>query len=264
MSDSVRFDRAADFYDQTRAFPPGTEPQIIEMVRSVGNLNGNSRVLEIGVGTGRVALPLARDLFGTGGNGHFVGIDLAIPMMQRLRHKQTDERVHLAQADVLTLPFAADSFDGAIAVDVFHLIPDWKAALAEVGRVLKPGARLVNLWTVNFHNPLWWGTWDAAISVDTGLRRSFDNLDVQQFTEQNGWHSAGEMQALTTTRYQTPRHFLEQLHNRVWSSTWRLSDAALADGIAKVRAVMDEAGHELDTPIANETRIGVQAVVPPR
>jgi ubiquinone/menaquinone biosynthesis C-methylase UbiE len=59
-SDSVVFDRAASFYDETRGFPPGEERSIAALISRVGHLGPDSRVFEIGIGTGRIALPLAR------------------------------------------------------------------------------------------------------------------------------------------------------------------------------------------------------------
>ena len=61
MSDSVSFDRAASFYDATRALTPEAMAAVQALLRS--ELQGRGRCLEIGVGTGRMALPLA--LFAT-------------------------------------------------------------------------------------------------------------------------------------------------------------------------------------------------------
>ena len=57
--DSVAFDRAAGYYDNTRGFPAGVEGEIGALMAQAGDLSSASRVLEIGVGTGRIALPVA-------------------------------------------------------------------------------------------------------------------------------------------------------------------------------------------------------------
>jgi SAM-dependent methyltransferase len=51
--------------------------------------------------------------------------------------------VRWCQADVAALPFRAGAFDGALCTLAIHHFPDLAGALAEVGRVLAPGARLV-------------------------------------------------------------------------------------------------------------------------
>ena len=50
-------------------------------------------------------------------------------------------RAHFVAADGLRLPFADASFDGIICLNALHHMPDYGASLAEMRRVLKPGAR---------------------------------------------------------------------------------------------------------------------------
>jgi len=157
---SITFDRAAEYYDQTRGFPPGEEKAVAAIIAQAGNLNRQCRVLEIGVGTGRIALPLAPLV------GDYCGVDLSRPMMERLRAKQKDETVYLTQADATRLPFPDNSFDATVVVHVFHLIPAWQDALAELGRVLRSGARLVHCWSKDSHNDVFrplWEAWNAAL-----------------------------------------------------------------------------------------------------
>lgn len=47
------------------------------------------------------------------------------------------------QADATLLPFAARSFGSVLAFHVLHLIPDWRIALDEAVRVLRPGGAIV-------------------------------------------------------------------------------------------------------------------------
>jgi len=53
------FDRAADIYDQTRGFPPGVGDRVAAALVDFVGLKPDDRILEIGVGTGRIAKPLA-------------------------------------------------------------------------------------------------------------------------------------------------------------------------------------------------------------
>src|SRR5690242_11658674 len=135
---SVSFDRAVDYYDQTRGFPPGVETQAAAAIARAGGLNGSEKVIEIGVGTGRIALPVAPYV------NHYVGIDISIPMMKRLLSKRGTEPVSVTEGSATHLPFPDATFDAAVAVHIFHLIPDWQQALAELKRVLKPDGRLIH------------------------------------------------------------------------------------------------------------------------
>ena len=73
---SISFDRAVDFYDKTRGLPPEQAERVSDVL--VRELADRGRALEIGVGTGRIALPLhARGV-------DLVGIDISLPMLERL------------------------------------------------------------------------------------------------------------------------------------------------------------------------------------
>jgi hypothetical protein len=56
MSGSIPFDRAASFYDRTRALTPESSAAITRLLGD--ELRGRGPALEIGVGTGLIALPL--------------------------------------------------------------------------------------------------------------------------------------------------------------------------------------------------------------
>ncbi|MDQ2816117.1 MAG: class I SAM-dependent methyltransferase [Actinomycetota bacterium] len=72
----LSFDRAADYYDATRGLPAGVSREVSQVLSSA--LRRRALCLEIGVGTGRVALPLAE----IGIN--LVGVDLAPAMLDHL------------------------------------------------------------------------------------------------------------------------------------------------------------------------------------
>ena len=61
---------------------------------------------------------------------------------RRLRRRSADANVRLLVADATHMPFADSSFDAVFESGVVHHVPDWRAALREVGRVLKGDGRL--------------------------------------------------------------------------------------------------------------------------
>ena len=51
------FDRAAEYYDTTRGYAPGSAEGIRDAIVTYTGAGRNARFLELGVGTGRIALP---------------------------------------------------------------------------------------------------------------------------------------------------------------------------------------------------------------
>jgi SAM-dependent methyltransferase len=134
--ESVSFDRAAGFYDATRALPAPAMPQLTGLLAT--ELAGRQPFLEIGVGTGRFALPLRAAGIA------MAGTDISGAMLRRLAvNAGGGSPFPLAQADATRLPFAAGTFGSVLAVHVLHLIPDWRVAVDEAVRVLRPGGALV-------------------------------------------------------------------------------------------------------------------------
>ena len=133
------FDRVAAIYDATRALPPETEEAIAAGIARATGAMAATTFLEVGVGTGRIALPLAREGF------RFAGVDLSAPMLAAARAKAAGGagQLLLARANAQALPFADATFDVGLVVHVFHLIPTWPLALAELLRVIKPGGYFV-------------------------------------------------------------------------------------------------------------------------
>jgi ubiquinone/menaquinone biosynthesis C-methylase UbiE len=256
---SIGFDRAADYYDETRGFPLGEEKPAAELLTRAGKLTHSSRVCEVGVGTGRIALPLARHV------GTVYGIDLSRAMMQRLEAKRHGEPVYLVEGDITRLPFQAGVFDAAVAVHIFHLIPNWQDALREVRRVLRPNGLLLtayNKGSVGFDRL--WEAWDAEFSPDRKPNIGVQPNHYYDFPLEEGWQPVGDMLAYEYAFEQAPAAFVRLLERRVWSSLWKLSDAQLQRGIARVKAAIQTQFGDPDTPVRVAETFYVRAFLPPQ
>lgn len=252
---SVNFDRASDFYDATRGFPPEVAPHIGNFLVESGGLTATDSILEIGIGTGRVALPLAPYV------RSITGADISRNMMQRLREKQKSEAIYLAQADAMRLPFADDTFDAGVVVHVLHLVSDPLVVISELQRVLKPGAKLLHCrgrvrGLFDELNAAW-----QASKPETQSINRWDKINA--LLPENGWQPVGEFQ-FPYTIVETPGDYLDKLQNRIWSATWALSDEEHAHSVEAVKAaIAQHYANDYDRKIENPTAFVVSVYSPP-
>jgi len=116
-----------------------------------------SRVLDVGAGTGIAARAA---LAATGTDGTVVAVDPSIEMLRRLEARG---RIPAAVGATPSLPFGPARFDAVVANLVVADVPDYRSALADMVRVVRPGGRLgVSVW----------GALGDAPPVDDGLERA--------------------------------------------------------------------------------------------
>ncbi|HJZ86585.1 MAG TPA: class I SAM-dependent methyltransferase [Polyangia bacterium] len=109
------------------------------LLRKGGPLPGG-RALEIGCGRGAGAR-LILERFGA---ERVVAVDLDPAQVERARAHAgplLDHRAEFRVGDAARLDFPDASFDAVFDFAVLHHVPPWRQAVAEIGRVLKPGGR---------------------------------------------------------------------------------------------------------------------------
>ena len=135
------WDQYAPFYDWENAQTLGRRD--VPFWRRVASA-AQGPVLELGCGTGRVSLPLAR------AGIELVGVDRSAPMLERARRRigksrsrQLAHALRLIRGDIRQLPFADRSFSMVVApygiLQSLIRPRDLTATLASVARVIAPG-----------------------------------------------------------------------------------------------------------------------------
>jgi ubiquinone/menaquinone biosynthesis C-methylase UbiE len=150
------YDSVADPYD--RVWRPAFEP-IAHDVVEILDLSSGATVLDVGTGTGVVAMEAARRV----PHGVIVGVDPSVPMLMLARLRATLASV---AAEAPGLPFPGRVFDAVLANLVLSHFQRYDAALADMIRVLRPGGRL---------GVTTWGSLDDDPS-DGGHQREFTEL----------------------------------------------------------------------------------------
>ncbi len=220
---SIVFDRAVDYYDKTRALPQDRHEALIRALISETGVKPADTVLEIGIGTGRIALSVAEHVH------RLYGVDLSQEMLSALRRKITSAHalIDLAPADAVYLPFPTATFDLVYAVHVYHLVNQWRAGIAEAWRVIKPGGHFV----VSFHKRdenspnsrlrKQMHVFAKELGLDT--RRPGSQTEEETLEEISKWDPQPKVvQASAWQEPEIPAKILEELDRQIYSETWAI------------------------------------------
>ena len=244
-------DRVADIYDETRRMPPEVLVGIMDNVRSEVDPAGGP-LIELGIGTGRIAVPLAEAGF------NIVGVDVSEIMLARLRKNVEGKAparlnenaagrsysIRAVRGDVMGLPFANDSFGAAIAVHVFHLLDDMEACLYETRRVLAPGGCLLfggeqrmlryldKALTEQF----------AELLIEAGIKLP-DQDEVERKVAEYVSAMGGDLKQLRPVEWDfeiSADDVIDRIENRVASYLWDVSDKRLSDLVRRLRILYEQ------------------------
>jgi ubiquinone/menaquinone biosynthesis C-methylase UbiE len=199
-------------------------PEVFRHLITDGRIQDNSRVLEVGCGTGNYIRSLCESV---GCRGW--GIDPSEQMLGQATGRSSSVQFSSGRAENLAFP--GESFDRTFSVDVVHHIADRKQAFSEAMRVLRPKGRLCvvtdSAEILRTRQPL---SIYFPQTVEVELAR-YPAIDLLR-TELIG---AGFAEiAETVVEFSTVLPDLEPFRAKVFSSLRLISDEAFASGMARL------------------------------
>src|SRR6266851_4309442 len=153
----------------------GEEQELRQMIADLAQLRPGETVLDVGCGTGTLAL-VAKERVGA--TGLVSGIDPSAQLLTRARRKAARRglEINFQLGVIEQLPFPDQSFDVVLSTLMMHHLPDdlKRQGLAEIARVLKPGGRLLVL---DMKGPA--GPWKSSIQDQPALMKEADFSQIE-------------------------------------------------------------------------------------
>jgi ubiquinone/menaquinone biosynthesis C-methylase UbiE len=217
-----QYDQIAEIYDETRGGEQRGDDYAADVDAHLPA--GVGPVLEVGVGTGVVALGLARR------GRRVVGVDVSSPMLHRA-HGRLGAVVVLG--DGAALPVVTASMAHAVSVWVFQAVADPPGVFEEVARVLRPGGSYV-VCTTQFPtggDPIGLiihAMGDAVAARGARTRpRPVRAEQILEWARPAGFR--GEVHPLERRWASSPEHELDAIARRAWPTLRELDEEAIEE-----------------------------------
>jgi SAM-dependent methyltransferase len=255
----ISFDRAADFYDNTRTLAPEVSERLTDEILRLAQATPNITFFEPGIGTGRVALPIVERGYS------YTGVDVSEAMMDKLRHKLEGKahRLTLINADATALPLEDNSFDVAVAPHILHLIADWQTAMDELRRVLKPSGVFIY-----FNHPIdktaardaigrQWKEILLGYGYDSGFTGGVTEDVLGRLQEQGA--TLETVVVADLSRESTVDSLMGAYRGRIYSHMWRVPDDIYPQALAELEAWVAQEFPDPDMPMTSQDMITLTA-----
>ncbi len=137
------YSKIAPLYDKGRSLSEQNIDLWLDIVVKYSGAAPGARLLDLGCGTGRFAIPMAKKL-----GCRVTGADSSKGMLERAREKDTGRKITWDIADAQSLTYKDESFDVVFISHLLHHCDEPSRVIHECWRVLSPGGVLLNRHSV--------------------------------------------------------------------------------------------------------------------
>jgi ubiquinone/menaquinone biosynthesis C-methylase UbiE len=231
MYNEMSYVEVAARYNDINHIPPAASEAL---GRATAELVGeNASILDFGAGAGRISVPIAR-------YSNMIALDIEHHMQQACRKLAEEQGISLTHSvgTVLQLPFANDTFDAVITSNVLHQIDEWRDALGEAARVLKPDGLFIIGRDLLDEESCAGKMRSASRRFTAEIAPEFQPTDAAgpvlfQHIGQLGGRPGQPVTACEWTETESPRSVLDKMADRLHNETWSLDDEKL-DGLMEL------------------------------
>jgi ubiquinone/menaquinone biosynthesis C-methylase UbiE len=219
------YTRISKTYDSYRSIPEEVLGHLVEL----GSIDGRSRVLDLGCGTGNAAAAL-RERAG----GRVIGMDRSTAMLKKAGAKTVP--VVCGNADGATLPFKSSSFDAIISIYVVHHIANLSGLFSECRRVLARGSLVIMTSghsQIARQHPVIREFFPSLVRID--VARFPDIAEVDALLNKAGF-DAVEHHETGVTKMPLDEVFLEKVKNKYISTYELIPEDEFRSGVKKLEA----------------------------
>jgi SAM-dependent methyltransferase len=213
----VDFSGNSKIYDRRH----GAFPELLAQAVA-DRLPRDAPIIDIGAGTGRVAVALANNGF------QVVAVDPALPMLQTMRRKSGEPLVQAVAADGTRLPFRRNSAGAVVLARLLYLVADWRGLLREAKEVLMQGGILLHEWGNGEDGEAWVQVREKARSLfrEAGVETPFhpgagSEAEVDSCLRDLGFHRREQIEAGAGPAV-TLADFLDRIRSGEFSYVWNV------------------------------------------
>ena len=233
------FSKITPYYDQGRDFE-GKQPWMEEINRHT-SIGQNDWVLDAGSGTGLLAAQFAGQI-----TGHMLGLEPSRAMLQQALRRKQPANLGWLQGISETLPFADSTLKAVFLSQVWHHLLNQDQAGREFFRCLKSGG---GLFIKTYSHAQIQARWDLQFIFPELMPLMLsiypDVPDYELLLKKIGFASV-EFQSTSRENFMLPSQILTISRQKAWSMFSYLSEAGIAEGEARLEALVSSG----DAPIS--------------